>query len=48
MDGALFFWSLIVIGVAALLFGLYALIKKAVKDALREYDEEKSETKKTY
>lgn len=37
--------SLIIIGVGTvigiLIWGLYALIKKAVKDALREFDREK-------
>lgn len=35
-------WILLVLAIALFLYILYLLIKKAVKDALREYDEEKA------
>jgi hypothetical protein len=38
MNPFVFTWSLIIIGAGLIIFGLYALIKKAVKDALREYE----------
>lgn len=38
----LFFMGLLLV---IALYALYALVKKAVKDALREYDAEKEETR---
>ena len=46
MEPVIFTWSLILLAVGLLLFGFYALVKKAVKDAFREIDREKSEPSK--
>lgn len=43
MGGSVFGgWILLALVIALFLYTLYLLIKKAVKDALREYDEEKA------
>jgi hypothetical protein len=42
MDGVIFTWALIFIGIGIVILGLYALIKKAVKDALKEFNREKN------
>ena len=40
-EGVFAGWLLLIGGTALVLYLVYRLIKKAVKDALREYDEEK-------
>jgi hypothetical protein len=43
MDSGIFTWAMIIIVIGFGLFGLYSLIKKAIKDALREYYNEKND-----
>ena len=38
-------WALLIGSVSLVLYAVYRLIKKAVKDALREYDEESMQKK---